>query len=81
MYFDDWEYEDDPSRESRTPEQIDARVDRQWQFATRATGLPELESRAVLEARMDVAQIARATGGSPTEEQIAAYRVMAVLHT
>lgn len=81
VYFDDWEYEDDPGREPRAPGQIEARLDRQWQFAARATGLPERESRAVLKARMDVGEIARATGGSPTDEQIGAYRVIAALRT
>lgn len=81
VYFDDWEYEDDPDMEPRTPEQIEARVDRQWVFFARATGLPEDVSREMMKARVDAKVMAEITGGKPDLSQLAAYRMLAALRS
>lgn len=79
IYFDDWEYEEDPDLKPRTQTQMDARVDRAWPFFARATGLPEDVSREMLRARVDAQAMADVTGGNPDLRQLNAYRTLAAL--
>ncbi|QIK74749.1 hypothetical protein [Nocardioides piscis] len=79
VYFDDEDYEDDPHKEPMTSGVLEARVDRQWGYFARATGLPENVSRALMKGRMDALVVAAATGGHPTPEQLAAYEMLAAL--